>query len=840
MKSFFSFILFSLLNVMMVAAAPVTGLQFNGTSTSYIDCGSKPEFSPTQFTIEAWVNYQTLNDGYIISTEGWGAGAEGFKIHTFGSKFEFAIGATTTWTSVLSKADVIANTWYHIAVTYTAATMSIYINGVLDNTLSNPGTPMITSTQHLSIGEGSMWKGRAMTGKLSDVRFWNVVRTTDEIVASMNSSLAGSENGLIANWKMNEGTGTAIADATGNYPLTIPNSIAWFTPTTQGPIRVVCVGNSITAGIGASDGAHAYPAQLGNLLGNKYIVLNCGVSGRTMLKRGDFPYWNETKYADAKNFDPQILIIALGTNDSKSFNWAYKDDFYPDYASMINEFRSGGKNPHIFVCFPPPAFIDNYSITNSVIYHEIIPLVDSIRRTLGTSGIDYYHQLLPYGGNFPDGIHPNDAGALIMAQVAYKAITKKFGITSLKSPVSSTTLTGSETLTIAINNNNALPMVNVPVAYKIDGNTEVKEVIGLIPANTEVNFTFTHKADLSQVKDYSISIYTAIDTAKLNDTLNVTVTKYLPMANRALLLSGSNGEVVIPHAAALMPLTAFTLEAWIYPTKFRTNIYEGTVISKESANGSGYALNVGGDGQGRILIGNPNWVEAVLPAKSILLNQWSHIAGVYDGASLKFYVNGVLKTTTINAGNIVSSPSPLYIGASSAFGGRGFIGGIDEVSIWKVALNETEIKNNKDYFLKSSEDGLVAYYHLNHTPGTELISDTTQNACNGTLQNADLFSSWMPGVGLMQNVNAEVAKTNVIKGVKIYTDAARDYIFVKLSDKQNHLKLVITDLAGRQMLKREFNNLATDFKLDVRNYNKGLYVVNLQSDSGSTSIKIQL
>jgi len=840
MKSLFSFILLTFLHVMLVSAEPVAGLQFNGTSTSYIDCGSKPEFSPTQFTIEAWVNYQTLNDGYIISTEGWGTGAEGFKIHTYGSKFEFAIGATTTWTSVLSKVDVVANTWYHIAVTYTAATMNIYINGVLDNTLTNPGTPMVTSTQHLSIAEGSMWKGREMTGKLSDVRFWNVVRTPAEIAATMNSPLIGTETGLIANWKMNEGTGTSVADAAGKYPLTVNNSVAWFTPTTQGPIRVVCVGNSITAGIGASDAAHAYPAQLGNLLGSKYIVLNCGVSGRTMLKKGDFPYWNEIKYTDAKNFDPQIVIIALGTNDSKSFNWAYKSDFYTDYASMISEFRSGGKNPHIFVCFPPPAFIDNYSITNSVICHEILPLVDSVRTTLGTSRIDYYHQLLPYGGNFPDGIHPNDAGALIMAQIAYKALSKSLAVTSLKSPVSSTTLSGNELLTVTINNNRSLPLVNVPVAYKVDANTEVKEVIASIPANTEVNYTFTHKADFSQVKDYSLSIYTAVDTAKINDTLTVKVTKFLPVVNRALLLSGSNGEVVIPHTAALMPLTAFTIEAWIYPTKFRTNIYEGTVISKESANGSGYALNVGGDGQGRIVIGNPNWIEAVLPAKSIALNQWSHIAGVYDGASLKFYVNGVLKVTTLNAGTITASSSPIYIGASAAFGGRGFIGGIDEVSIWNIALTQTVINNTKDYFLKSNEDALVAYYHLNQTPGTEIISDTTQNANNGTLQNIDLFNGWMPGVELAQNLNTDVIQTKIIKGATIFTDADRNYLIIKLSEKQNHLTLVITDLSGRQIQRSDLKDAGSDIKLDVRNYNQGLYIVTLNSDSGSKSIKILL
>jgi len=560
-----------------------------------------------------------------------------------------------------------------------------------------------------------------------------------------------------------------------------------------------------------------------------------------MLKKGDMPYWTETKYADAKNFDPQIVIIALGTNDSKNFNWVHGSEFYSDYASMIGEFRAGGKNPHIFVCFPPPAFYYNqFAISDSTLYNAIQPLVDSIRTTLGTSKIDYYHPLLPYGNLFADGIHPSNAGALMMAQIAYKAITTNSAVTSVKSPLSKSTFTSNEQLIITINNNNATPLVNVPVAFKIDNNTEVKEVIASIPANTEVNYTFVQKVDFSQKKEYSVKIYSTLTNQPPYDTLQVKITNFNANADYAMKFAGNNGQVIIPNAASLMPLNALTLEAWIYPTQFQTYYFNGSVISKETSNGSGYALNVGGDGQGRILIGTGNWMEAAAPAKSISLNQWSHIAGVYDGSSIKFYVNGVLKATTNIVGSMISSTSPLYIGGSSAFFGRDFIGGIDEVSIWNRALNVTEINNNKNYLLKGDETGLVAYYHLNQTPGTQIVTNSAGTGNNGTIQNLDIYTSWMNGKGLTTNDGTGVSQTKVMSGVTIYTDLSRDFIYIKLERKSIKLKLVITDLMGKVILNRNINDANSEIQINVQNYAKGLYILTLRSDSEIVSTKILL
>ena len=86
----------------------------------------------------------------------------------------------------------------------------------------------------------------------------------------------------------------------------------------DGPIRVACVGDSITYGSGVENREqNAYPAVLGRLLGERYEVRNFGVGGATLQKRGDKPYWSLDAYKDVTLFKPHIVVIKLGTNDSK-------------------------------------------------------------------------------------------------------------------------------------------------------------------------------------------------------------------------------------------------------------------------------------------------------------------------------------------------------------------------------------------------------------------------------------------------------------------------------------------------------------------------------------------
>ena len=186
-------------------------------------------------------------------------------------------------------------------------------------------------------------------------------------------------------------------------------------------IKVACVGNSITWGDG---GTGAYPYKLGVLLGSHYEVKNFGVGGTTLLKKGDFPYWNTTAFLDAVDYDAQIVIIKLGTNDSKPQNWVFKSDYYSDYLDLVAAFRKNGRNPQIYISRPVPVYKDAFGITGSIVKNEIIPLADSVRKTVNADLMDFNLAMTGHGDLFSDGIHPNAAGYQIMATFADSVIRK--------------------------------------------------------------------------------------------------------------------------------------------------------------------------------------------------------------------------------------------------------------------------------------------------------------------------------------------------------------------------------------------------------------------------------
>jgi hypothetical protein len=230
MKRITFFVFASLFSVMIVSAAPTTGLKFLNDKASIMTIAPNAAFSPAEFTIEVWANYHTLTGGgYILSTEGWNPTNHGFSLRLAGSNknFNFSIGDGSGWPGIDSSTPITTDTWYHLAVTCTATQMTLYVNGVQDATAAIV-TPMVASTEIITFGDSPAWSGRGFDGQMSDLRFWNVVRTPAQIVADMTSTLKGTETGLVADWKMNEGTGTTAADATGTYNLTIPAIITWF------------------------------------------------------------------------------------------------------------------------------------------------------------------------------------------------------------------------------------------------------------------------------------------------------------------------------------------------------------------------------------------------------------------------------------------------------------------------------------------------------------------------------------------------------------------------------------------------------------------------------------
>ncbi|WP_439482075.1 GDSL-type esterase/lipase family protein [Cyclobacterium plantarum] len=190
----------------------------------------------------------------------------------------------------------------------------------------------------------------------------------------------------------------------------------------QQPVKVACVGNSITEGPGRNH-PDSYPLQLQKKLGKAYLVKNFGVSARTLMKKGDFPFWNEPQFEQVKEFEPDILVVKLGTNDSKPHNWIHKESFIEDYVAMIETYKkhmpASGK---IYICLPVPVFEDNYGITEKIIVEEMVPLIKEVAMKTGSMVIDLHSALAPHAELFPDGVHPNKKGAKILAHTVAQNI----------------------------------------------------------------------------------------------------------------------------------------------------------------------------------------------------------------------------------------------------------------------------------------------------------------------------------------------------------------------------------------------------------------------------------
>ncbi|HYC87436.1 MAG TPA: GDSL-type esterase/lipase family protein [Chryseosolibacter sp.] len=189
----------------------------------------------------------------------------------------------------------------------------------------------------------------------------------------------------------------------------------------QQKIKVACIGNSITEGT-SIDSVQRYPAQLQRLLGDGYEVKNFGISGRTLLKKGDHPYWQEEKYQIALAWQPDIVIIKLGTNDSKPQNWIYADEFETDFKDLIHSFKDLPGKHRIFLCTPIPVFRESWGISARIVEEEIVPLIEKIARAERVGLIDLYRAIRQKPELAPDGVHPNADGAGVIAQEIFKIV----------------------------------------------------------------------------------------------------------------------------------------------------------------------------------------------------------------------------------------------------------------------------------------------------------------------------------------------------------------------------------------------------------------------------------
>lgn len=188
-----------------------------------------------------------------------------------------------------------------------------------------------------------------------------------------------------------------------------------------GKKRIACIGDSITFGAGvAGRKSKTWEFYLNGLLGEKYQVINYGISGRTLLDEGDFPYKTEKFYGISRECGAETFLIMLGTNDSKPYNWN-RERYERELADLAKEYSELENSPRVILMTPPQCYADPkigkvaFDISAEIIDEQIVPIVKKTAADSGLQVIDLHELTQHHEDWFSDGVHPNELGNLKIA-----------------------------------------------------------------------------------------------------------------------------------------------------------------------------------------------------------------------------------------------------------------------------------------------------------------------------------------------------------------------------------------------------------------------------------------
>ncbi len=198
--------------------------------------------------------------------------------------------------------------------------------------------------------------------------------------------------------------------------------------------KIACVGDSITWGFTIlRRSKYSYPSVLQSLLEDKAEVGNFGLNDATASLDSEMPYARRSTFKKALDFHPDMVLMMLGSNDSKKINWNEKN-FREGYLFILEKFMDMGAKPYLLL---PPAVLNRIEIKQGVqigrlepkflaldettLTGSVIPVIKDIASTLSLPVIDL-HSVVDDISLFNDGIHPNRTGAALMAETVFSQL----------------------------------------------------------------------------------------------------------------------------------------------------------------------------------------------------------------------------------------------------------------------------------------------------------------------------------------------------------------------------------------------------------------------------------
>ena len=194
----------------------------------------------------------------------------------------------------------------------------------------------------------------------------------------------------------------------------------------SGDTRIICVGDSITYGQGTfwTRRWNSYEAKLSKILGDDYTIVNYGYSNRNVISTGIRPYIIEDYYEQSLAEDADIVIIMLGTNDTKACNWD-EDLFENEYRAFVQSYIDMDSNPDVYVMIPPVIYKEpeeDRDCDEVCLEQNVIPAIERVIEDTGVGRIDLFTLTEGHENWYSDGLHPNGYGNEKIAEAIAEVI----------------------------------------------------------------------------------------------------------------------------------------------------------------------------------------------------------------------------------------------------------------------------------------------------------------------------------------------------------------------------------------------------------------------------------
>ncbi|OGV88203.1 MAG: hypothetical protein A3K19_27840 [Lentisphaerae bacterium RIFOXYB12_FULL_65_16] len=720
-------------------------------SGDYVDVPDSDSLDlPTALTFEAWMYVRTISETWkgVIGKPG-----RNYTMWLNSSRyihFSYENTAGTSVTISTPNSSINLNQWHHVAGVLDVPNnvFRVYIDGVQKASGTPNGSPRTSGTAFRMGGNLDGGSGNWLDGKLDEVRVWNYARSQTAIQQSMYRRLSGTEQGLVGYWPFDDGTLTDASPQSNTGAL-------------YGNAQLVD-GGAVPAGLQLTawqkDVAQGLPGFTpGNLMTFKVWTATYGSTTEVaatptyLLGNGTFGYqpYSVCNLAGSTNTAPDIDVstnrlyvgqVQVGQSAQNTFTISNTSSNAALNVTSIAEYSSQ------FSVTPASATIpagDNTTVTATFTpttagNHTTTLRIDS------NDPDESYVEVTLEGFAMPSGV----------PLIELSAAALDFG--------GATVLTSKELTFHVINTGTApLSITNItsdngkftvfPTAFTVTGTNETREVtVSFNPTTTSAQFgrlTVTSNAGTRYVSVAGVgndghfapvattgqSYQIVVASTDLDDLLQIgdeiavldgtTVVGEAVVQGTALAVDGSGDYVEVADSATLRP-AQLTVEAWLKPSSY---INHSTAVMKSSSSSwnDGYGLahyTAANDINFFVTNYSSYKVSGTLPTGA-----WAHVAGTYDGAWLRLYVNGSLVSSTAYSGGITHSTSPLLIG-KGAGGGYEWNGLIDEVRVWSVARGASDIQASMNSSLTGTEPGLVGYWRFNGTP-----RGSSAGGNNGTL-----------------------------------------------------------------------------------------------------------